>query len=120
MDDLYGFAPPCVFRTVVALVEHFSYHTLATYNKKLDVMLSYPVSRFSTDEGEDEDVVMESKEAENDQLLEELREVSTNFNNTSQKYQQLEDDENYVKEVRFTNVTFRISYFSNNVYYTYV
>ena len=63
---------------------------------------------------------MESKEAENDQLLEELREVSTNFNNTSQKYQQLEDDENYVKEVRFTNVTFRISYFSNNVYYTYV
>ena len=49
MDDLYGFAPPCVFHTVVALVEHFSYHTLATYNKKLDVMLSYPVSRFSTD-----------------------------------------------------------------------
>lgn len=44
-DNRYGFAPPAIFDSVVDLVEHFQTRSLVTYNKKLDVALSLPISR---------------------------------------------------------------------------
>ena len=45
-DGRYGFAPPAQFDSVVSLVEHFMTTSLVNYNKKLDIVLSHPISRF--------------------------------------------------------------------------
>ena len=45
-DGRYGFAPPGHFDSVVSLVEYFMNNSLINYNKKLDVVLSNPLSRF--------------------------------------------------------------------------
>ena len=51
-NSKYGFVDPLTFSSVVELVNHYSRHSLAHYNAKLDVTLSNPVSRFSKVSGQ--------------------------------------------------------------------
>uniref|UniRef100_UPI00315CB2F3 phosphatidylinositol 3-kinase regulatory subunit gamma isoform 7 n=1 Tax=Mus musculus TaxID=10090 RepID=UPI00315CB2F3 len=45
-DGKYGFSEPLTFTSVVELINHYHHESLAQYNPKLDVKLTYPVSRF--------------------------------------------------------------------------
>jgi len=44
----FGFVEPLTFTSVVELISHYQRHTLAQYNESLDIVLRYPVSRFTT------------------------------------------------------------------------
>ena len=50
-DSKYGFVEPLNFNSVVDLIFHYKHHSLAHYNKTLDVTLQFPVSRFIRDDG---------------------------------------------------------------------
>lgn len=43
----FGFVEPLTFTSVIELIGHYQRHSLAQYNESLDIVLRYPVSRFS-------------------------------------------------------------------------
>lgn len=45
-DGKYGFSDPLTFTSVVELIWYYQHHSLVEYNAMLDLMLTYPVSRF--------------------------------------------------------------------------
>nr|WEL12731.1 phosphoinositide-3-kinase regulatory subunit alpha/beta/delta [Halisarca dujardinii] len=98
-DGKYGFSAPTEFESVPALVEFFQINSLVNYNKKLDIILSHPLSRFPIDEeSEDEEDEQETE------LWKHLEEVSIRFNEVNTKYEELEKDEGYVTDlVEITN-----------------
>ena len=44
-NGMYGFSLPGEFHSVVALIQHFTEHSLEEYNNKLSVKLLCPVER---------------------------------------------------------------------------
>lgn len=49
-DGMFGFVEPLKFTSVVDLIQHYQHHSLAHYNRTLDIVLKYPVSKFVKDE----------------------------------------------------------------------
>lgn len=45
-EGKYGFSDPLTFTSVVELIWYYQQHSLVEYNAMLDLMLTYPVSRF--------------------------------------------------------------------------
>lgn len=45
-EGKYGFSDPLTFTSVVELIWYYQHHSLVEYNAMLDLMLTYPVSRF--------------------------------------------------------------------------
>jgi len=45
-DGMFGFVEPFKFTSVVELITYYQAHSLYSYNKTLDLLLKYPVSRF--------------------------------------------------------------------------
>jgi phosphoinositide-3-kinase regulatory subunit len=49
-DGKFGFVEPLKFMSVVELIRHYQHHSLAHYNKMLDITLKFPVSRFAKED----------------------------------------------------------------------
>lgn len=45
-DGLFGFVEPLRFTSVVELIRHYQQHSLAHYNRTLDIVLKHPVTKF--------------------------------------------------------------------------
>lgn len=44
-DGKFGFAPPLTFVSMLELVQHYQHHSMAQYNRSLDIILKYPLCR---------------------------------------------------------------------------
>lgn len=49
-DGLFGFVEPLRFTSVVELIRHYQQHSLAHYNRTLDIVLKHPVTKFVKDD----------------------------------------------------------------------
>ncbi|XP_061593294.1 phosphoinositide-3-kinase, regulatory subunit 3b (gamma) [Cololabis saira] len=49
-DGQFGFSEPLAFGSVLELIGHYRHESLAQYNTKLDVRLTFPVSRLQQDQ----------------------------------------------------------------------
>ncbi|XP_054835780.1 phosphatidylinositol 3-kinase regulatory subunit beta isoform X2 [Eublepharis macularius] len=56
-EGKYGFSEPLTFSSVVELINHYRYESLAQYNAKLDTRLLYPISKYQQDQVVKEDSV---------------------------------------------------------------
>ncbi|XP_048845788.1 phosphatidylinositol 3-kinase regulatory subunit gamma-like isoform X1 [Brienomyrus brachyistius] len=56
-EGKYGFSDPLTFDSVVELIRHYQNESLAQYNTKLDVKLTYPISRYQQDQLVKEDSI---------------------------------------------------------------
>ena len=47
-DGKFGFTDPCKYNSVVELIDYFQRHSLAAFNKALDITLTHPLSKHTT------------------------------------------------------------------------
>ncbi|XP_066298836.1 phosphatidylinositol 3-kinase regulatory subunit alpha-like isoform X2 [Branchiostoma lanceolatum] len=90
-DGKYGFSEPLRFSSVVELIQHYRKESLAQYNSKLDVRLTYPVSK--SQQG-DESVEGSSV----DMVGKKLQELNKEYLDKSKQYDQLY--ESYTKSTQ--------------------
>ncbi|XP_069819095.1 phosphatidylinositol 3-kinase regulatory subunit alpha isoform X1 [Dendropsophus ebraccatus] len=83
-DGKYGFSDPLTFNSVVELINHYRNESLAQYNPKLDVRLSFPVSRFQQDQVVKEDSI--------EAVGKKLHEYNLQFQEKNQEYDRLYED----------------------------
>ncbi|XP_035700086.1 phosphatidylinositol 3-kinase regulatory subunit alpha-like isoform X1 [Branchiostoma floridae] len=90
-DGKYGFSEPLRFSSVVELIQHYRKESLAQYNCKLDVRLTYPVSKIQQgDEGVEGSSV--------DMVGKKLQELNKEYLDKSKQYDQLY--ESYTKSTQ--------------------
>ncbi|XP_077981754.1 phosphatidylinositol 3-kinase regulatory subunit alpha-like [Glandiceps talaboti] len=80
-NGLYGFSEPLVFKSVIDLIEHYKDVSLAQYNSKLDVKLSYPVSKKAEQP--------EAQESDIDKVKERLKEINEEYKDKTESYDKL-------------------------------
>lgn len=74
----YGFSVPTTFASVSELIDFYSHTLLTKYNARLDITLSNPISRFAKVDSDDEESVVEERDADVEDLLDKLK-LSTEF-----------------------------------------
>ena len=91
-DNLYGFAEPLEFNSVVSLVEYYKEHSLAPYSPKLDITLGVPVSRRLVNEDMDRMNVPDEHIIERLRTLEEdVRVKGREYNNQKQSLERVNE-----------------------------
>lgn len=93
-DGKYGFSEPLTFTSVVELINHYHHESLAQYNPKLDVKLTYPVSRFQQDQLVKEDNI--------DAVGKNLQEFHSQYQEKSKEYDRLYEEYTRTSQVRET------------------
>uniref|UniRef100_A0A9L0T9H5 Phosphoinositide-3-kinase regulatory subunit 3 n=2 Tax=Equus TaxID=9789 RepID=A0A9L0T9H5_HORSE len=83
-DGKYGFSDPLTFNSVVELINHYHHESLAQYNPKLDVKLTYPVSRYQQDQLVKEDNI--------DAVGKKLQEYHSQYQEKSKEYDRLYEE----------------------------
>uniref|UniRef100_A0A8C5W6N7 SH2 domain-containing protein n=1 Tax=Microcebus murinus TaxID=30608 RepID=A0A8C5W6N7_MICMU len=83
-DGKYGFSDPLTFNSVVELINHYHHESLAQYNPKLDVKLTYPVSRYQRDQLVKEDNI--------DAVGKKLQEYHSQYQEKSKEYDRLYEE----------------------------
>ncbi|XP_018424767.1 PREDICTED: phosphatidylinositol 3-kinase regulatory subunit alpha isoform X2 [Nanorana parkeri] len=83
-DGKYGFSEPFTFNSVVELITHYGNESLAQYNPKLDVRLTYAVSRLQQDQVVKEDSI--------EAVGKKLHEYNLQFQEKNQEYDRLYED----------------------------
>ncbi|XP_029395568.1 phosphatidylinositol 3-kinase regulatory subunit gamma isoform X1 [Mus pahari] len=83
-DGKYGFSEPLTFTSVVELINHYHHESLAQYNPKLDVKLTYPVSRYQQDQLVKEDNI--------DAVGKNLQEFHSQYQEKSKEYDRLYEE----------------------------
>ncbi len=95
-DDLFGFAEPLEFSSVVGLVEYYKEHSLAPYSPKLDITLGSPVSRrMHTDD-------MDRNNHSDDVIIDRLRTIEEDLKIKSREYNNQKQSFERVNEVWIT------------------
>uniref|UniRef100_A0A1X7VM49 SH2 domain-containing protein n=1 Tax=Amphimedon queenslandica TaxID=400682 RepID=A0A1X7VM49_AMPQE len=87
-NGMYGFSGLIQYRSVPDLIDHYREVSLSQYNRKLDVKLVHPVSRFA--KISDEGVKEEDEENDVEELLENLKNVTELFDSKIEVYFELE------------------------------
>ncbi|XP_023194778.1 phosphatidylinositol 3-kinase regulatory subunit gamma isoform X1 [Xiphophorus maculatus] len=83
-DGKFGFSEPLTFSSVVELISHYRHQSLAQYNTKLDVRLTYPVSRFQQDQLVKEDNI--------DAVGKKLQEYHSQYQEKSKEYDRMYEE----------------------------
>ncbi|XP_064626241.1 phosphatidylinositol 3-kinase regulatory subunit alpha-like isoform X2 [Lineus longissimus] len=84
-NERYGFVEPYCFNNVMELIYHYQHNSLSQYNKTLDVMLKYPVSRFAEQSEEEESW----NTSPGKDMIERLTEIKQEYKAKTEEYDSL-------------------------------